>query len=75
VPQAERKPDRTIGFGAHRGEPAWQQVPGEFRSALQRLIVIQGDTEPASVEQQRLAEGTPYSRLSPPYRPGPPRRC
>ena len=50
---AERNPDRTIGFGAHRGEPAWQQVPGEFRSALQRLIVIQGDTEPASVEQQR----------------------
>ena len=52
---AERNPDRTIGFGAHHGEPAWQQVPGEFRSALQRLIVIQGDTEPASVEQQRLA--------------------
>jgi benzoyl-CoA 2,3-dioxygenase component B len=28
-------------------------VPGEYRSELQRLIVIQGDTEPASVEQQR----------------------
>jgi len=31
----------------------WQQVPGEYRAELQRLIVIQGDTEPASVEQQR----------------------
>jgi benzoyl-CoA 2,3-dioxygenase component B len=36
------------------GQPAWQQVPGEFRSTLRRLIVTQGDTEPASVEQQRL---------------------
>jgi benzoyl-CoA 2,3-dioxygenase component B len=50
---AERDPDRTIGFGEHMGEPAWQKVPGEYRADLQRLIVIQGDTEPASVEQQR----------------------
>jgi benzoyl-CoA 2,3-epoxidase subunit B len=50
---AERDQDRTIGFGQHRGEPAWQKVPGEYRADLQRLIVIQGDTEPASVEQQR----------------------
>jgi benzoyl-CoA 2,3-epoxidase subunit B len=50
---AERDRDRRIGFGQHRGEPAWQQVPGEYRAALLRLIVIQGDTEPASVEQQR----------------------
>jgi benzoyl-CoA 2,3-dioxygenase component B len=50
---AERDPGRRIAFGQHRGEPAWQQVPGEHRAALQRLIVIQGDTEPASVEQQR----------------------
>ena len=28
-------------------------MPGEYRAELQRLIVIQGDTEPASVEQQR----------------------
>jgi benzoyl-CoA 2,3-dioxygenase component B len=28
-------------------------VPGEYRAELQRLIVVQGDTEPASVEQQR----------------------
>jgi benzoyl-CoA 2,3-dioxygenase component B len=50
---AERDKDRAIGFGAHKGEPAWQKVPGEYRADLQRLIVIQGDTEPASVEQQR----------------------
>jgi benzoyl-CoA 2,3-dioxygenase component B len=50
---AERKGDRRIAFGNHKGEPVWQQVPGEYRSELQRLIVIQGDTEPASVEQQR----------------------
>ena len=46
-------PDRKIGFGAHRGEPVWQDVPGEYRSNLRRIIVTQGDTEPASVEQQR----------------------
>ena len=50
---AEPGPDRRIAFGAHKGEPAWQQVPGEYRAELRRLIVIQGDTEPASVEQQR----------------------
>jgi benzoyl-CoA 2,3-dioxygenase component B len=50
---AERDQDRAIGFGQHRGEPVWQKVPGEYRAELQRLIVIQGDTEPASVEQQR----------------------
>ena len=46
--------ERTIGFGDEFGKPAWQQVPGEHRSTLRRLIVTQGDTEPASVEQQRL---------------------
>ena len=51
VPQDE---NRTIPFGDHRGEPAWQEVPGEYRSTLRRIIVTQGDTEPASVEQQRL---------------------
>ncbi len=50
---AERDRDRRIAFGEHKGEPAWQKVPGEYRADLQRLIVIQGDTEPASVEQQR----------------------
>ena len=28
-------------------------MPGEYRAMLRRLVVIQGDTEPASVEQQR----------------------
>jgi benzoyl-CoA 2,3-epoxidase subunit B len=50
---AEAVPDRRIGFGDSYGEPVWQQVPGEHRSTLRRLIVTQGDTEPASVEQQR----------------------
>ncbi len=50
---AEQDPERRIGFGQHKGEPAWQKVPGEYRADLLRLIVIQGDTEPASVEQQR----------------------
>ncbi|MGI9333268.1 MAG: benzoyl-CoA 2,3-epoxidase subunit BoxB, partial [Gammaproteobacteria bacterium] len=44
---------RTIGFGEHCGAPVWQEVPGELRSALRRIVTIQGDTEPASVEQQR----------------------
>jgi benzoyl-CoA 2,3-dioxygenase component B len=57
---AERGDDRRIAFGEQKGEPVWQQVPGEYRSDLQRLIVIQGDTEPASVEQQRrLGESAP----------------
>ncbi len=51
---APEVPDRKIPFGAHRGEKAWQEVPGEYRAMLRRLIVIQGDTEPASVEQQRF---------------------
>jgi benzoyl-CoA 2,3-epoxidase subunit B len=44
---------RTIKFGEHKGEPVWQEVPGEHRATLRRIIVTQGDTEPASVEQQR----------------------
>ncbi len=44
---------RKIHFGEHKGEAAWQEVPGEHRANLRRIIVTQGDTEPASVEQQR----------------------
>jgi benzoyl-CoA 2,3-dioxygenase component B len=40
-------------------------VPGEHRNALRRLIVTQGDTEPASVEQQRLLGHTAPSPLRP----------
>jgi len=54
-PQTE---GRTIAFGDHKGEPVWQEVPGEYRAVLRRLIVTQGDTEPASVEQQRLLSQT-----------------
>ena len=50
---ADQDPNRTIGFGDNIGAPVWQVVPGEHRSTLRRLIVTQGDTEPASVEQQR----------------------
>ncbi|MFM2067191.1 MAG: hypothetical protein RLZZ584_2100 [Pseudomonadota bacterium] len=55
APQVE---GRTIPCGRHRGEPVWQEVPGEYRSLLRRLIVVQGDTEPASVEQQRFLGAT-----------------
>jgi benzoyl-CoA 2,3-dioxygenase component B len=50
---AQPDPRRTIGFGEHRGEAVWNKVPGEYRHTLRRIIVTQGDTEPASVEQQR----------------------
>ncbi len=59
APQVE---GRTIACGEHYGEPAWQEVPGEYRSMLRRLIVIQGDTEPASVEQQRFLGKTAPSQ-------------
>ncbi len=51
---ADQIADRTIGFGDSFGQSVWQQVPGEFRSQFRRIIVTQGDTEPASVEQQHL---------------------
>ena len=51
---ADQQPERVIGFGDFKGKPVWQQVPSEYRSILRRLIVTQGDTEPASVEQQRM---------------------
>jgi benzoyl-CoA 2,3-epoxidase subunit B len=57
---ADAIPERKVGFGDAIGQPVWQQVPGEFRSQFRRLIVTQGDTEPASVEQQhRLGHTCP----------------
>ncbi|MGM0578558.1 MAG: benzoyl-CoA 2,3-epoxidase subunit BoxB [Myxococcota bacterium] len=53
-----RDQERTIGFGDHAGEPVWDTVPGEYRTILRRIIVTQADTEPASVEQQRLLGNT-----------------
>ena len=49
-----RQKDRTIPFGDNIGTPVWDKVPGDLRKELRRIIVTQGDTEPASVEQQRL---------------------
>src|SRR3954462_3827207 len=51
---ADRQENRKIGFGDFMGQDVWQEVPGEYRSTFRRLIVTQGDTEPASVEQQRM---------------------
>ena len=44
---ANQDPNRQIAYGDNKGKPAWQDVPGELRSTLRRLIVTQGDTEPA----------------------------
>ncbi len=46
--------EAIIKCGDDSGKPAWTEVPGEHRNALRRIIVTQADTEPASVEQQRL---------------------
>ena len=54
-PDAE---ERTITFGEYAGKPGWEEVPGEHRNALRRIIITQGDTEPASVEQQALLGST-----------------
>jgi benzoyl-CoA 2,3-dioxygenase component B len=50
--------DRRVNFGDDAGRPAWDDVPGEHRNALRRIIITQGDTEPASVEQQSLLGAT-----------------
>jgi len=60
---AEPEKDRKIHFGDPVGQPVWQVVPGELRNRLRRLIVTQGDTEPASVEQQRLLGHTAPSLI------------
>lgn len=52
------KEHATIQAGDDAGKPAWTDVPGEHRNALRRIITTQGDTEPASVEQQRLLGAT-----------------
>ena len=54
---------RVINFGDHKGQPVWNEVPGEYRGPLRRLIVTQGDTEPASVEQQRRLAATAPSLI------------
>ncbi len=57
---AGQEDNRVIPGGDHAGQPVWQEVPGEYRNTLKRIIVVQADTEPASVEQQRwLAQTAP----------------
>jgi benzoyl-CoA 2,3-dioxygenase component B len=57
--EAKFGPTRTneIEFGAFKGRPKWErvlQIPDQrMRDSLLNLIVYQGDTEFASVEQQR----------------------
>ena len=48
-----REGERSVNFGDVAGSKAWEEVPGELRGILRRIIVTQADTEPASVEQQR----------------------
>jgi benzoyl-CoA 2,3-epoxidase subunit B len=60
---AEPEPERKIHFGDPVGQPVWQVVPGELRNRLRRLVVTQADTEPASVEQQRLLGHTAPSLI------------
>lgn len=60
---AEQQQDRVIPFGDNIGKPVYQDVPGEYRNVLRRIIVNQADTEPASVEQQRALCKTAPSLL------------
>jgi benzoyl-CoA 2,3-epoxidase subunit B len=39
------QPSHKISFGAHKGEDAWQEVPGEYRANLRRIIVTQDHTD------------------------------
>lgn len=55
---SDREPGRTVPCGDDAGKLAWQEVPGDRRNLLRRLIVTQADTEPASVEQQRQLGAT-----------------
>jgi len=55
---SDKEEGRTIPAGDHAGKPVWDEVPGEYRNTLKRLIVVQADTEPASVEQQRYLAAT-----------------
>jgi benzoyl-CoA 2,3-epoxidase subunit B len=56
-PKYGELPTREILFGDFKGQNRWEkvtEVPDQrIRDALQHLIVYQGDTEFASVEQQR----------------------
>src|SRR5579864_5759690 len=51
---APQEENRVVPFGEHYGEPAWQEVPGEYRAMLRRLIVIQGKTAPSLYDLRNL---------------------
>lgn len=53
---------RVIGFGDHRGQPVWQDVPPPHLELVRRLLITQADTESASVEQQRHLSATAPSQ-------------
>ena len=42
---APQEENRKIPFGHHMGDPVWQEIPGEYRAMLRRLVVIQGDAD------------------------------
>ena len=46
--------DRRINFGVNKGQPRGRTCRANIARSLRRIIVTQGDTEPASVEQQRM---------------------
>ena len=52
--QAEPLAGKPAAFGRPAGRPLLDAVPAEFRDTMIKLLVTQGDTEPASVEQSAL---------------------
>ena len=47
-------PDRMINFGIHKGQPAWTELPGEYRAELRRLVALGGPDNgdlPLAVQQ------------------------
>lgn len=49
-----------IAFGRHRGDDAWEEAPGEYRTLLLQHLRVQGDVENAAIEQSRT-----LTRLAP----------
>ena len=57
--------DRKIGFGDFYGNPAWQEVPGEFRNHLRRIIVTQGTRSPPPWSSSACWETAPLRCTTP----------
>jgi len=62
---APRQEDRQVNFGTHKGEKAWQEVPGEYRAMLRRLEAEWMSGGFASSREALLARATALSRKSP----------